>query len=515
MLKFSNRQEANAFYRDVLWQAQHDSCVDLVMRRLVFNDLFFLLTKILNRKDIDHDWLFERCRDVQHNPNNHLDLWAREHRKSTIITYGLTIQDVLYDPELTVGFFSVTRPLAKDFLAQIKTEFTNNQVLKDLFPDVLWQNPEKESPSWSVDNGIRLKRKSNPREETIEAYGLVEGLPTGKHFNIRVYDDVIDEKLVTNPEIIKKVTERWELSLNLGSDQIVKRYGVPNIARYIGTRYHYNDPYAAILKREAAIPRIHPATDTGKADGSPVYFSYELLADKRKQMGSYVFACQMLQDPKADEVQGFNEQDLMYWNPQGWGSMNKYILVDPASEKKKASDYTFMLVVGLAADRNYYILAGAWDRMNLAERAKWLFKLHRDYAPIKGVGYEHYGMQADIEHMKSKMETDNYRFGITPLGGNLAKNDRIRRLIPLVEENRLYLPNRCVFVTYERKAIDITMELVRQFVDFPVADHDDGPDCLARILDVDLMAEFPKPQNKEGRSAGHINKVQTDYDLYA
>src|SRR5258707_415226 len=63
------------------------------------NDLFYLLTMILGRRDLVHPWLFDRCREVQASPNGHLDLWAREHNKSSIITFGLTIQDILNDPE--------------------------------------------------------------------------------------------------------------------------------------------------------------------------------------------------------------------------------------------------------------------------------------------------------------------------------------------------------------------------------------------------------------------------------
>ena len=48
-----------------------------IMRGLAQADLFFLLCYILKRTDADRDWIFDRCREVQAQPNGHLDLWAR------------------------------------------------------------------------------------------------------------------------------------------------------------------------------------------------------------------------------------------------------------------------------------------------------------------------------------------------------------------------------------------------------------------------------------------------------
>jgi len=505
-LRFTNRKQAHEFYQDIFRDAERDKCVSQVMAKLGLDDLFFLMVFLLNRQDVDRDWLFERCQEVQNSPNGHLDLWAREHYKSTIITFGLTIQDILYDPDLTIGIFSITRPNAKKFLEQIRRELTDNTLLKQLYPDVLWANPTREAPKWSLDEGIVLKRKVNPKEATVEAHGLVEGMPTGRHFKIRVYDDVIDEANVTNPDMIRKSTKAWELSLNLGSAQSTKRYEEIDIERYVGTRYHFNDPYAEMLRRKSAIPRIYPGTVDGTVDGDPVLWDKDFIVKKRRNMGPYVFGCQILQDPKADEVQGFKLEWLRHWRPKE-GYFKKYILVDPASEKKKDSDFTVFIYVGLGVDKNYYIFDIIRDRLSLTERANVLFDWHLAYQP-DGVGYERYGMQADIEHFQDRMTRQNYWFDITELKGNIPKNDRIRKLIPLFESGRIFLPHNMVKTDYLGASTDLIQSFINdEYLAFPVGVHDDMLDCLARICDPDMITGFTNPKRYRGVSdAGRIDQ---------
>lgn len=478
-------------------------------RQLGRNDLFYLLVFVLKRRDLNRDWLFDRCREVQAEPDDCLDLWARGHYKSTIITFGLTIWEIIRDPEITIGIFSDTNKVAKAFLRQIKSELETNKELRALYPEIFWGNPRKDAPKWSEDEGICVKRKSNPKEQTVEAYGLLDGQPTGRHFRLRVYDDVVTVDTVGTEDQIAKVTDRLALSDNLGSEGGRKRY--------VGTFYHAADSYVKLIATGSVKPRIYPATDNGEETGEPVLLTAEELAKKRRTMGPYVFACQMLLDPRADKLSGFREEWLRYWEAHTTANLNLYLLVDPASgkkgkdqgkTKKKASglDYTSMWVIGLGPDDNYYVVDGLRDRLNLTGRAKAVMEFHRKYRPL-AVGYESYGLQADIEHIEDVQERENYRFPITELGGAIGKNDRIRRLVPLFEQRRIYLPRTLTKFNAAGETYDLTRKFVEvEYLNFPVSEHDDMLDCMARITESETLS-IRKPDP--------VTPAQAEHDAYS
>jgi phage terminase large subunit-like protein len=466
------------------------------MRHLCRTDLFFLLRYVCGRPDLHHPFFFDRCRELQAAPDGYCDLWAREHGKSSLGTFGLSLFHIINDPEVTIGIFSHTRPIAKSFLRQIKDELDGNVTLKTLFPDVLYARPDVEAIRWSEESGLVVKRLTNPKESTVEAYGLVDGQPTGKHFFVLIYDDVVTLESVNTPEMIQKTTEAWELSSNLGTAN--------TRVRMIGTRYHFNDTWRAILEKGSATPRLYPATEDGTPRGKPVLLTQPQLDKKLRDQGPYVFSSQMLLNPIADSKQSFqrkwfeNRYDPLQVT---WQNMSRCLLCDPASSMKKDSDYTAMAVIGIADDENVYLLDYFRDRLSIYQRAAELIRMHRRWKP-QFTGYEEYGMQADITFVKQEQARLPYHFAIQELGGKLKKPDRIGRLIPVCASGKFWLPHEIFRTNYEGKTEEQIGILVEQeLLAFPVSVHDDGIDCISRYFDVTgfCAPESPNTGPKEDR----------------
>lgn len=477
-------------------------------------DRFYLLTVLLHRPDAWHPWLYARCREVEAEPDGCLDLWAREHYKSTIITFAGIVQEIIRDPEITIGIFSHTKSVARAFLDQLKREFEGNDDLKRTYPGVFWSEPTREAPRWSVDGGLILQRKSNPKECTIEAHGLVDGQPTGRHFGLLVYDDVVTLESIGTPEQVQKTTDAWALSDNLGARD---EYGMLR-KWHIGTRYSYADTYQYILDKQILKPRIHAATDTGRIDGAPVFLSADAWAAKVKTQPSGILAAQMLQNPAAGQ-QALFSKDWLKFSDIRPATLNVYILVDPASSKKKGSDRTAMAVVGVDAGWNLWLLDGYHHRMSLSERWQALKGLRKVWKAMPGVqrvevGYERYGVRADLEYFEEQMLKERDGFDIKelnwPKDDTRAKYDRIQRLEPDFRAGKVYLAAVTPQETAAQKRVKAEGQAFRVFVPtkrtdengalyalnkglldeylvYPFSAHDDFLDAMSRIYDIEAV----------------------------
>ena len=105
-------------------------------------------------------------------------------------------------------------------------------------------------------------------------------------------------------------------------------------------------------------------------------------------------------------------------------------------------------------------------------------------------------MMADIEYLKQEMDRKNYRFKVQEVAGATAKVDRIRRLIPLFEMNRIWLPVDHFYTDCDGKEHDLVEDFIEQeYLSFPVGRHDDMLDALARIAEPKLDLPWPRKQD--------------------
>lgn len=498
-----------------LWEDIETYYGDYGRRILGLIDRYYLLTVTLHRPDAAHPWLFARCREVEADPDGYLDLWAREHYKSTVITFAGSIQEIIKDPNITIGIFSHVKPIARKFMAQLKLEFEHNKTLHRLYPDIFYEEPRKESPRWSEEKGIVVKRTQNSREATVEGHGLVDGQPTSMHYRLRIYDDVVTLESVSTPDQVEKTTKAWEMSDNLGA---AGPNGEPGRAWHIGTRYHFKDTYAAMIERKALKPRIYPATDNGTPDGRLVLLTRATWKDKLSKQTMATVAAQLLQNPTAGGNRMFPDAGLRFSDIRP-ATLCVYIMCDPASSKKKGSDRTAIPVIGVDAAFNLWLVDGYCHKMSLAERWMALKTLRKTWMNTPGVqvvevGYERYGMRSDLEYFEEQMDRDKDSFEIKELawpslGGN-AKPDRIQRLEPFHRPNagRFYLPGLYEQETAQQKKMrtqgtpyriykpvkrrdhegniySLNAMYLLEYQSYPYSAHDDFIDASSRIFDME------------------------------
>lgn len=543
----------------LLQEADETGSRDSVERTLILNDIYYLGLFILNIDKmysetvgdtiVFHPWIFNRCREVQEDPDFHIDIWAREHFKSTIITLLKTVQDILRDPEIAICIFSYNQKIASKFVSQIKNALENKR-LRQLFPDIIPEDTGSGKYTYIDDEGSRrsqkfswssvaltVKRKTGRKEPTVSGYGLVTGQPTGMHFDMLIYDDVVTPDSVRTSEQNRYTTEQFTMSLNTGSGENVR-------VRIIGTRYSLYDTYFHIMNPKYASEgvmggskyslRCYPCRTMS---GDPVLYTSEYLETKRSVMVSFVYDSQMMCDPQFSSDIGFNEDwiaercnaDEIYGDRD---SYNFYIIVDPANTKNNKSDFTAMAVVAVNGDGRYYIPDIVRDKMSLSERISSLMSLVNRWTTSHGrpeVFYEQSGLSSDMEVIRGMMEAKRYWFTIHSMGtkprvtldpragsgaGSLKVN-RILALEPLFRGYRIVLADSCVKVNWNGREEDMMASFVMdEYMKFPISnDHDDMLDALSRIADAETGPLIIAPAKK---SIQRITMKQRmiDYDEY-
>ena len=382
--------------------------------QLIREDLFVIIYFVAGWEDGkssgNKPFIVERCNDLDECPGDGtVDVWSREHGKSTAITIGMTVKRIVNNPECTTAIFSYKKPAAEKFLDSIR-KILELPIMKWAFPDICYSNPSSQASSWSLQGGIRVNRKNTTRREhTVEAFGLVEGMPTGGHFDHRIYDDIETDDMAANPDQLQLCYDKMMMSRNLGREG-----GTEQI---IGTYYSHCGVLVKLGEKKDIFGnhqyklRIFPGTSDGTINGEPVFFSQQYLDGKKTDPG---FSTQILCNPTpTHEVRLRYEQFIQVKRKELPENRVKLIIIDPAGDKDVQSgnknDRWAMLCIGVKPSMDdmglssIYIEDAIVGQMGAGESQDAACSIYMRNGRIAMLGVERVGTDSAWLHVKNAL----------------------------------------------------------------------------------------------------------------
>lgn len=495
-------------------------------RELIRNDLWFLLFFVVKpfsdekgRQMANHPFVVKACQEVEEGPGDYtLDIWARFHFKSSIITIAETIQYQLKNPNHATGIFSHKSPIAKDFLFSIREIFQNEKILAVTNPDVVWSDCKREAPLWSLDEGIILKRDTSRKEASVSAHGLVEGMPTALHFERRVYDDITTNDIAQSMDIVLKVQHAFDVSQNL-------KTLVGSHSRIVGTYFSHVDPLIYVRDKmdlegkPKYFLRFKPATVNGQADGKPVLMSQEALDELK---GDSSFNCQQLLDPTPSSEQRLNPDFLQkILQHQVPVKAKRFMLIDQAgdadSNKGRNTDPWSMAVFAVEPivdniGQSKIFIEDLWVEVaGESEAIERAVKMYVDAGIISQIGVEKVGQTTTHIHIANALKTrgryidfteDRRSSGILlrPAGRNKKKFIESAVAWPLNNSKWFYSDN------IPSRYVD---RLKQEMQNFPLW-HDDCLNVMAYLYDILRDYHFPREMSAHEKMLRNLEQSQRD-----
>ena len=488
------------------------------IRKMSDKNLFYYCVIILGMDFINHDFGYRLCWDVQKNKWEKLWVIAREHYKSTIITCASTLWEICKDPNRTYCIYSYKQDMAKVFLGQIKQWIKDRQILRLIWPDVFWADPERgyeDNPdgtrtTWTWNSAaIEVKRSKKQKEMTIETGGIQGSSKTGGHFSHQIFDDCETPNNVQTPEAIETLYNAISMAMNTGQTENLNTC-------FIGTFYAKADAYTRMIKDHLVDQAIIQSCYDEK--GNSICYSAEALEKKRKKIGSISgWATQMLCDPSLSAQNTFNEEWIQYWSANNRANLNIYTFVDPSSGKtSKKHDFTVMWTVGFNSLGQMMILDLRRDKMNFKQKWESLIDIKKTYNPLMFY-YEEVGMQSDIESLQREMDLNNVFFPITkysPIGKG-DKASRIEKVVFKVSQHEVWFPEFCYHPNFQGEIVDMMGEFIREEIyGYPNTPHDDGLDCLSQAVLMLNEKQIVLPDTAFGMDSLDSKKDEYEEDDY-
>lgn len=465
-----------------------------ILRTKALEDLFIFNRYILEVEKGKQEFApFHKklCRTVTDNVHKKkLLLVPRGHLKSTLVTIGYCVQQIIKNPNIRILIVNATWQMAVDFLTEIKRHLTTNEKILELWGNVA-ENPDE----WSQDR-IMLKRTDpNIKGPTVWAAGVESNL-VGSHPDLIIFDDVVNRDNSNTPESIEKVILRYKDATDLlePKGQFI----------IIGTRWNEADLYGWILDRENNIRESFDVflekayqgdITTGEAFVPlwPEKFSREELQTRLREEGWFHFSSQYMNDPVPAEDATFKRSDFQYYDPLDirGKEMNKVLTIDPAISVSKDADFTAMIGTGIDLFTNIFILEIIRAHLTPSQIIDKIFQLNEIFH-FNQIGIETIAYQKALAYaLKEEMQKRRRYLPIVEIQSHdTSKDQRIKGLQPSYQAHKVFHPKNHPNLAY----------FENELLMFPRGRKDDMIDAFS----MQLPLLYPPKQKKSRYHAEYL-----------
>lgn len=306
----------------------------------------------------------------------------RGHGKSSIMSVIYPLWLSLFEKRQDICIISASEGLAVEWLRKIKRELEYNERIHDFFGDL-------KSEKWS-ESHIILNNNAKVQLRARGAGGQIRGFRP----DTVICDDIETDESVESEEQRKKL-KNWlfKACLNtlLPGGQLV----------IIGTIIHPLSVLNDLLSADNAwTKKKYQAYKDGKQESGyelwPALWNHERLQVRKREIGTWAFASEFLNDPVADENAAIKDEMIRYWKdlPLQYSCV---ISVDPAYSEDPKADFKVASVIAIDQNMNRYLVTYLRNHNPTGEFIDGVLNLFQRFqGTVTGVGIPSGGTEKEF-----------------------------------------------------------------------------------------------------------------------
>lgn len=399
-------------------------------RQIIENDRIDILAVAVLGYEVQPFHLAMMMYQFQH-PDS-LQLAFRGAGKSTVCTVTKVIHLLLKDPNLRILIASKTSQNAESFLKEIKSHFESNDRLHEIFGEYY---DSKKVKKWDNREIEVVPRTSLAKEASVTCVG-VDGTIIGKHYDVILSDDLVDEEN-SRTKYMRDKTRTWYYQ-TLDPTLEPPDMDIPHRGEHhrLGTRYHYDDQYGHWIENE--LKHHHQVIPGLSEEGQspwPEKYPPEWFGEKRQKAGIIIFNAQYQCDTEAMKGEIFQYDDCQVIESDDIPKdLRIFMGVDLAISEKEANDHFAIAVLGMDSAKNYYGLEFYEDQLRFNAQTAKIVEMYNKWDPVRCAIEVNAYQAAQYQNLKD----GDKDIRLKPINQDKDKITRAWKLSPLFEDKRFW-----------------------------------------------------------------------------